>query len=183
MSTVTRVNFTPVRDALPVHRANFPLADPTIADPLNAVALVDGEWMVVDANYQLARATDVATVGDLAVPGSQAYPHWNERGRSDVLATGERRTVVLWGGFWEFDSRIFDVAANINGSGNTAIVAVGDALTVCTITIGTRNYVGLVGHDGGVMAGGTDTEPIVGYVTRLPINNGGQLRVRGGMLF
>lgn len=181
MSTVTRVNFTPVRDALPVHRANFPLADPTIADPLNAVALVDGEWLTVDANYELARATDVTTLG--ALVAGLAYPHWNERGRSDMLATGERRTVVLWGGFWEYDTRIFDVAANINGSGNTAITTVGQALTVCTVAIGTRNYVGICGHDGGPQVGGTDTEQIVGYVTRLPANNGGQLRMRGGMLF
>jgi hypothetical protein len=181
MSTVTRVNFTPVRDALPVHRANFPLADPTIADPLNAVALVDGEWLSLDANYELVRAADVGTEGAAAV--ALSYPHWNERGRSDMLATGERRTVVLWGGFWEYDTRIFDVAANINGSGNTAIAAVGDPLTVATVVIGTRNYVGLVGHDGGPQVGGTDVTQIVGYVTRLPANNGGQLRMRGGMLF
>ncbi len=183
MSTVTRVNFEPVRDALPIHRANFPLADQTIADPQDATALVDGEWLQLNANSQLVRAADVTTLGDLLGAGEQAYPHWNERGRSDVLATGERRTVVLWGGFWEYDTRIYDVAANIGGSGNTAIAAVGDALTVATITIGTRNYVGLVGHDGGPQAGGTDVTPIVGYVTRLPANNGGKLRVRGGMLF
>jgi hypothetical protein len=179
MSTVTRVNFEPVRDALPVHRANFPLADPTIADPLNAVALVDGEWMALDANYQLVRAADVGTPGDVATAPS--YPHWNERGRSDMLATGERRTVVLWGGFWEFDTRIFDATAAV--SGGAAITAVGQPLKVATVTIGTRNYVGIVGHGNPPDIGGADTEYVVGYVTRLPANNGGRLRMRGGMLY
>lgn len=173
MSTVTRVNFTPVRDSLSVHRANFPLADPTIADPLNAVALVDGEWMSLNATYQLVRAADVATPGDLGT--GLSYPHWNERGRSDVLSTGERRTVVLWGGFWEFDTRIFDAAAVV--SGGLAITTVDQPVKVATITIGTRNYVGLVGAQAG------DADQWVGYVTRLPANNGGRLRVRGGMLF
>lgn len=173
MSTVTRVNFEPVRDSLPVHRANFPLAVPAIADPLNAVALVDGEWMSLNTSYQLARAADVATPGSLAT--GLSYPVWNERGRSDVLATGERRTVVLWGGFWEYDTRIFDATAVI--SGGAAITAVDQPLKVATITIGTRNYVGIVGAQAG------DADQWVGYVTRLPANNGGRLRMRGGMLY
>lgn len=174
MSTVTRVNFEPVRDVLPVQRAVFPLADPDLADPFNAVALVDGEWMVVDSNYKLARATDVASADDLATQGS--WPHWNERGRSDMLSTGERRTVVLWIGGWEFDTRIFD-ATKATGTG-AAITAVHQPLKVQTISIGGRAYSGIVGH-----GGSGDAAPIVGYVTRLPASNGGKLRMRGGMLY
>lgn len=173
MSTVTRVNFEPVRDALPVHRANFPLADPTIADPLNAVALVDGEWMSLNSSYQIARAAAIGSAG--AVATGLSYPVWNERGRSDVLATGERRTVILWGGFWEYDTRIFDAAAVL--SGGLAITTVDQPLKVATILIGTRNYVGIVGAQAG------DSDQWVGYVTRLPANNGGKLRMRGGMLY
>lgn len=173
MSTVTRVNFEPVRDALPVHRANFPLADQTIANPLNAVALVDGEWLSLNSSYQLVRAADITANGTLAT--SLSYPHWNERGRSDVLATGERRTVVLWGGFWEFDTRIFNATDVIDGG--LAITTIDQPVKVATIAIGTREYCGLVG------AQASDGDRWVGYVTRLPANNGGRLRIRGGMLY
>lgn len=180
MSTVQRVNFEPVRDVLPIQRMNLPLADPTIADPLNAVALVDGEWMNLNTTgTALERATDITTPG--AVTTGLSYPCWNERGRSDVLATGERRTVVLWLGAWEFDSRIYDAAAVV--SGGLAITAVGQPLKVATITLGGRNYSGLVGHGGSPATGGTDTEPVVGYVTKLPANNGGKLRLRGGVSY
>lgn len=180
MSTVQRVNFQPVREVLPVQRANFPLADPAIADPLNAVALVDGEWMALNATgTAIARAADVGTPGDVAT--GLSYPVWNERGRSDVLATGERRTVVLWLGSWEFNTRIYDAAAAV--SGGAAITTIDQPLKVATITIGGRNYVGLVGHGGSPATGGADTEPIVGYVTKLPADNNGQLRVRGGNLY
>ncbi len=174
MSTVTRVNFEPARNVLNVERGVFPLAVPAIADPLNAVALVDGEWMVVDANYKIARASDVATPDNRA--SANSWPHWNERGRSDMLATGERRSVILWLGQWEFDTRIFD-ASKALGSGGT-IAAIGQGLKVATVVIGGRNYTGLVGH-----GGGGDSDPVVGFVTKLPAANGGKLRLRGGMLY
>ena len=51
-------------------------------------------------------------------------------------------------------------------------------LAVATITIGSRNYTGLVGSQA------SDTTIIqVGYVSRLPANNGGKLRIRGGMIY
>lgn len=174
MSTVQRVNFEPVRDVLPVQRADFPLADPNLADPLNAVALVDGEWMSLDANYHIARASDVATPGDAAT--ARSYPLWAERGRYDVQAMGQRKMPILWLGAWEFNTRVFDASATV-GSG-AAITAVDQPLKVATITLGSRNYTGLVGH-----GGGADTDIVVGYVTRLPANNGGRLRLRGGNLY
>jgi hypothetical protein len=172
MSTVTRVNFEPVRDVLPVQRADFPLAVPSLADPLNAVVLVDGEWMALNSSYQIVRATDVTTPGAEAT--ARSYPLWAERGRSDVLAQGNRKMPVLWMGHWEFNTRIFDAAAAV-GTGS-AITAVDQPLKVATITIGGRNYTGLVGSD--------TNDPgaiVVGYVTRLPANNGGKLRLRGGL--
>lgn len=174
MSTVMRVNFEPVRDVLPVQRAVFPLASPDLADPFNAVALVDGEWMVVNGSYQIERASTIGSVGNEATKGS--WPLWNERGRTDVMATGERRSVLLWLGMWEFDTRIYDATAVV-GSG-AAITTVGQPVKVATITIGSRNYTGLVGK------GASDPTAItVGYVTRLHGVNGGKLRVRGGMLY
>jgi hypothetical protein len=48
-------------------------------------------------------------------------------------------------------------------------------LKAATVTIGSRNFVGLVGH-----GGSADTSPVLGYVTRLPANNGGKLRFISG---
>ena len=172
MSTVTKVNFEPYRDVLHVERAVKPLADGDLANPLNAVALVDGEWLTVDANDKWIRASDIAAADDEA--SALSWPHWNEQGRTDMQATGERRTVCLWGGFWEFETRIWEDGVV---GGGLALANLG-LLKVVTITIGTRNYSGLMGSQT------SDTSAVkVGYVTRLPSVNGGKLRIRGGMLY
>jgi hypothetical protein len=174
MSTVLRVNFEPVRDVLPIQKAVFPLADGDLANPLNAVALVDGEWLIVNSSYKIERATDIVTTG--AEAAKHSYPVWNERGRTDVQATAERRTVLLWLGGWEFDTRIYD--ASVSVVAGAPITAVDQPVKVATIVIGGRKYTGLVGH-----GGGSDTAIIVGRVTRLHTDNGGKLRIRGGMLY
>ncbi len=167
MSTVQQVNFEPASDILATQRRDFALNDPTLANPLNAVALVDGEWMVINSSYKIVRATAIASVGDPALQTS--YPLIAERGRYDVQANSQRKMPIIFMGDYEADTRIFDAAVSI-GSG-APITAAGQPLKVATITIGTRNYTGLVGH------GGTaDNNPIVGRVTRLPANNGGKLR-------
>jgi hypothetical protein len=171
MSTVGRINFEPVSDILPVHRRDFPLADKTLADPTNPVALVDGEWMTINSNYKLLRSADVSSVGDPAT--TLSFPLFMEKGRADVQAIADVKTMVLWLQEYEFDTRIFDAAVTIGSGG--AIATVLQPLKVATITIGTRNFVGLVGH-----GGAADTAPIEGFVTRLPANNGGKLRfIRG----
>ncbi len=167
MSTVGKINFEPVSDILPVQRRDFPLADRTLADPTNAVALVDGEWMTLDATNKLVRAAAVATPGDIATV--RAFPLFMEKGRSDVQALSMVKTMILWLGDYEFDTRIYD--ASVAVSGGAAITTMMQPLKVATVTIGSRNYVGLVGH-----AGSADTDPIVGYVSRLPATNGGKLR-------
>lgn len=171
MATVQRINFEPVSDILPVQRRDFPLADPTLADPLNSVALVDGEWMTINSSYQLLRSSTITVVGNLAT--LRSFPCFMERGRYDVQAMAERKTMVLWRGDYEFDTRIFDATVAL-GAG-AAITFVMQPLKVATVTIGARNFTGLVGH------GGTaDSNPIVGYVTRLPASNGGKLRFISG---
>jgi hypothetical protein len=165
MSTVERVNWEPFSDILATQRRDFGLADPTLADPLNAVALVDGEWMVIDAAYKIARATAIGTPSNLAAQTS--YVLFAERGRIDVRAMSGSKMPVIFMGPYEADTRIFDASATFGG---IAITTVGQPLRVATITLGARNYTGLVGHDGAV------THPIVGRVTRLPISNGGKLR-------
>jgi len=174
MSTVQKVNFEPHRNVLSVERTDFPLADPTLADPLNALALVDGEWLSLDASSKLVRAAAVATPGNEAA--SVSWPLWAERGRTDVQAMADRKVPLLWMGQWEFNTRIFDAAAVV-GSG-AAITTMLQGLKAVTITLGSRNYVGLVGH-----GGSGDSSIIVGYVTKLPAANGGKLRLRGGALY
>lgn len=171
MSTVGRINFEPVSDILQVHRRDFPLADPTLADPTNSVALVDGEWMVLNSSYQIARAAAIGSVGALAT--LRSFPVFAEQGRYDVQAIAGRKTVVLYLGEYEFDTRIFDASVAL-GSG-AAITTVLQPLKVATVTIGTRNFVGLVGH-----GGAADASPIQGYVSRLPADNGGKLRFISG---
>jgi hypothetical protein len=176
MSTVQKVNFEPVTDVLKTHRRDFVLADKTLADPLNAVSLVDGEWMTLNSSYQLVRA---AAIGTLATAGAggrasvKSFPLWAERGRYDVRAQAQAKMPIIFRGDWEFDTRIFDAAAAA-GSG-AAITTVMQPLKVGTVLLGARNYCGLVGH-----GGSADTDPVVGYVTRLPASNGGKLRFISG---
>jgi len=171
MSTTGRINFEPVSDILPVQRRDFALADPTLADPTNAVALFDGEWMTLNSSYQALRAATIGTPGNLAT--LRSFPVFAERGRYDVQAMAQRKTPLLFLGDYEFDTRVYDATVAL-GSG-AAITAVMQPLKVATITIGARNYVGLVGH-----GGSADTSPVAGFVTRLPANNGNKLRfIRG----
>lgn len=171
MSTLQKVNFEPVSDILTTWRKDLPLAVPSLAEPLNAVALVDGEWVTLNSAYKWVRASNVAAGADPATVPS--FPVWFERGRSDRLAMSERKTPALFLGDWEFDTRIFDAAATV-GSG-AAITTVMQPLKVATVTFSGRNFTGLVGH-----GGAADAHPIVGYVTKLPANNGGKLRFKKG---
>lgn len=175
MSTLQNINFEPVSDILPVVRRNYPLADKTLIQPNNAVVLVDGEWMKINSAGQLLRATDIASVGD--EPGNNDFllvPSWAERGRTDIQATADKVYPVLWMGFWEFDTRIFDAAATV-GTG-AAITEVGQPLKVATITFGGRNFSGLVG----ALYNEAAPAKFVGYVTRLPAQNNGKLRFVAG---
>ena len=176
MSTVSKVNFEPVSDFLKEHRRDFPLADGSLADPSNAVCAIDGEWWILDsAGKKLVRATDITSVGD--EPGNNDFllmPSWAERGRTDVQAMASRKMPVLFMGDYEIDTRIFNAAVTV-GTG-AAITTVGQPLKVATITIGSRNFSGLVG------AAYNEAAPakFVGYVTRLPAQNNGKLRFRTG---
>ena len=168
MSTVMKVNFEFVSNSMHTQTRDFPLVDPTLADPYNAVALVDGEWMTITSAYKMERASVIGTPANAATKHS--WPLWAERGRTDVQAQAERKAPVLWMGGWECDSRIYDATS----------MTLGGLVSVATVTIGTRNYTGLV--DNGTI--GTPGSGItVGYITRLPASNGGKLRLRGGMLY
>lgn len=173
MSTIMKVNFEPVSDYIPIQRRDFPLADPTLSDPTNAVCLVDGEWLTLNSSYQIIRASTVASTGNAAT--LKSFPLFAEKGRYDVRALADMKMPILFRGEWEFDTRIYDASAVV-GSG-AAITTVLQPVKVATIAVSSagRNFSGLVGH-----GGSSDSSPIVGYVTRLPANNGGKLRLING---
>ncbi len=178
MSTLQKVNFQPVSDILPVHRRDFPVADATLVNPLNATCLIDGEWLIINTAGQCLRASAIGSPGAGARNGAKpvrAFPCFAERGRSDVMSMSQNKVPLLFMGQYEFDTRIFDATAAVLGG--AAISYVGQPLKVATITMSGRNFSGLVGAGD---IGGADVEPIVGYVTRLPANNGGQLRFMSG---
>ena len=168
MSTVQKINFELVTDILPIQRRDFPLANRALANASDgANCLYDGEWLTLDSSYKLIRATDFTNTNSVAA--KRSFPLWAERGRYDVLAMSEHKMPILFGGFFEADTRIFSLTAN--GGFWVTINAIMQPLKVGTVTIGSRNFSGLVGHNGSA-----DSDPIVGYVTKLPVTNSGKLR-------
>lgn len=167
MSTIQRINFEPVSDILPVWRKDLPLAVPSLADPTNAAALVDGEWVTLDSAYKYVRAAAINAAGNAAT--IRSFPVWNERGRTDRQGMAEKKTTALFLGQLEADTRIFDAALVVGGG--AAITTVLQPLKVASIALGAKIVTGLVGH-----GGANDANPIVGYVTKLPATNGGKLR-------
>jgi hypothetical protein len=162
-TTAQRPNFDIKSDLFMVQTRDYPLADTTLLDPRLSTCLVDGEWVRLTDARLLVRATNVASAGDPATVKS--FPLWNEPGRSDTQAI--RKMTGIRFGSWEADTRIFDAAAVVGGG--AAITAMDQPLKVATITLGGRNYSGLVG------AGASDI--IVARVSKLPANNGGRLGI------
>jgi len=169
MSTIQNVNFEVRSDPILVGVRDFYVADTTQLVPTNATCYFDGEWLVFNATGQLVRSSTIGAVGNCATLPS--FPLYAERGRYDMQAS--RKAPIILFGSWEADTRVFDASVAL-GAG-AAITTVNQPLKIATITIGARNYTGVVGH-GGL----ADNDPIVGYVTLLPANNGGRLRMRSG---
>jgi len=171
-------NFRPVTELLPVVRRDVGLEDKTLADPSNALTLVDGEWMAVNENNRAERAVDIASAGNEPVALNTftklLYPLWAETGRFDVQANYEKKTPLIYLGGYEFETLIFDPTVTIGGAGGAAISSIHQPVKVASIDIGGKKLSGLVG--GSASATGT----VVGFVTRLHTDNGGWLRFRGG---
>lgn len=167
MSTVQKVNFDPVSSTMYANIRHVTLADKTLIQPNNsATGLVDGEWMTYNSSGKLVRATNVASLGDPAT--GLSWVLWYERGRSDGQAMAEPGVPIFYLTEYEADTRIFD--ASVVVTGGAAITAIGQPLKVATIALGGRNYSGLVGSQL------TENVVIIGYVTKLPSQNGGRLR-------
>ncbi len=122
MSTVHKVNFEPRTSVLSLLVRDYPLADPTLANPLNAVAFVDGEWFVV-VNKKAQRAADITVLGTAGAGGRAtipSFPIWAERGRTDVQAMASTKVPLARGSDWEADVRIFDATAVCGPSRSTS---------------------------------------------------------------
>ena len=137
-------NFNLISELLPVQRRDYELAVPALLNPNNANPLIDGEFLELDASYQLARGTGAM--------GKLTWPVFAERGRYDTQAIG--KTIVLFGGMYEAESRVATLAG----------LVVGDFLTVDDATVDALTRKGLV------EAAGAGRHFIVGQVTRVPGN-------------
>lgn len=139
-------NFEMVTEVQGLLRRDFPMADKTLLNPNNANPLIDGEFLNLDSAYSLIRGAD----------GSFGFAHFMERGRFDTQAIG--KTMVLFGGTYEANTRVF-TAAGLTLGGKLQISA--------SVTVDALTRSGLANYSSG---------EVVGYVTRLPANNGNLLR-------
>lgn len=134
---------TLISEVLPVQRRDFYLADATLLNPNVANPLIDGEWLTLDANYKLERAS-----GTLAKRSWQVFA---ERGRYDTQAIG--KTTVLFNGDYEAETSVYTSTG----------LAVGDFLVVGDVTVGGLTRKGLI-----ELPTGAGSYWVVGTVTRLP---------------
>lgn len=140
------VNFELVTELQFLLRRDFVLADKTLGKPTNANPLMDGEYLKLDTAYKVVRAGN----------GELGFLVFMEKGRYDVQALG--KTTVLFAGTYEGDTRVF------TSSG----LSLGGALQIsAAVTVDTLTKSGVANYSSGLT---------VGYVTRLPANNGGRLR-------
>ena len=174
MSTPGRINFELRNEQEKLWIKDFPLADATLSDPTNAVALYDGEWLTINSSGQCLRPTVIGTPGN--EPGNNSFillPCFAERGRTDVMAMSRKAMPLIWMGEFEADTRIYDATATVTSG--LAITAIGQPRKLATVAIGSRNFCGIVGS-----AYNETGAKWVGYVTKLPANNGTKLRFRSG---
>lgn len=141
-------NFNLISELLPVQRRDFNLASSALLQPDNANPLIDGEFLELNAAYQLARGVGAGA--------ALSWPVFAERGRYDTQAIG--KTVVLFGGFYEAETRVADLTG----------LAVGDFLVVDDVTVDSLTRKGLK------EAAGAGQHFVIGQVTRLP--GGGKVR-------
>jgi len=140
------VNFELTSDLQLVLRRDFQLADRTLANPNGTNPLIDGEFANLNASYQIIRG----------VSGTVGWAVFAERGRFDVQAIG--KTTLLFGQTYEADTRVFTSAG---------LTLLGKLQISDAVTVDGKTKSGLANFSSG---------ECIGYVTRLPANNGGKLR-------
>lgn len=141
-----QTNFSLVTDVQSLIRRDFDVADTTLVNPTVANPIIDGEFVFVDSSYKLVRGT----------AGAIGWAVFNERGRFDVQAI--KKLTVLFANPYEADTRVFTSAG----------LTLGGALQIASnVSYDGQTKSGLANFSSGVT---------IGYVTRLPANNGGKLR-------
>jgi hypothetical protein len=134
-------NFNLVSEVQQTARRDFPMANVSLLNPDYSNPLLDGEWLELDSDGNLARG---ASNGNLAV-----FPVFTERGRTDTQAIGKACVIFLQ----QFEAETAIV--------NTTGLSVGDRLMVGDVTIGALTRRGLLKATTG--AGVVE----VGFVTKL----------------
>lgn len=168
MANLNRNNVEFVSEVSGFRRKSYELADPTLGNPNNTNAIIDGEILTLDDNEKLVRAVDIAAADNVAT--KIGFVVWNEKGRTDTQVLNQK--VIIWMHAHEFNTTIFDATATA-GTAGAVITKVLQPVKAASITIDGKIYSGIVGH-----GGAADSDPILGYVTSLPANNNGKLRVR-----
>jgi hypothetical protein len=142
-------DFKLVSDFVDIARRSMELEDTTILDPTSANPLIMGEWLEMSSTiYGVKRGT----VNPSTVPSWAVFA---EQGRFETQVLG--KVPILFMKPFEADTKIMLATG----------LAVGDALEVADVTIGSLTRRGLVKFTTGFK---------VGRVTRLPADNGGYLR-------
>lgn len=135
-------NFNLISEVMTVQRRDFTMAVTALLNPNNANPLIDGEWLELNASYQLIRGSGAGSF--------MSHPVFAERGRYDTQAIG--KVPVLFGGMYEAETRVADLTG----------LAVGDFLVVDDVTVDALTRKGLL------EASGAGRHYVVGQVTRLP---------------
>lgn len=137
---------TPVNDNF---RRDVELADPTLLDPTEADALIQGEWLVSNSAGKFVR------VGASSVRGAKQM--FTQKGDTSAQAIG--KVAVLQLHEYEAETTVF-------ADGLTP--AVGDPLTVKQATVD--------GVTRSALAAASSGDFVYGYVSKAPADNGGKLR-------
>lgn len=138
---------TPVND---VFRRDLELADPTLLDPTDATALVQGEWLVRNGSGKGVRLGAASALGSIQV--------FSQKGDTAAQAIGKVACLQLHQ--YEAETDMFQDG----GAG----FANGTELTVKQITVDAVTRSGLTQAAGG--------DFVYGFVTKNPTVNGGKLR-------
>ncbi len=117
-------NFELVTELQTLTRRDFYLANSALLNPFDSNPVLDGEWLVIDSDYKLARGSGEGT-------DPNVFPVHTERGRYDTQAIGKVNVLML--GMYEAETKIYD---------STSLV-VGSPLTVQDVTISALTKRGL----------------------------------------
>ena len=148
---MTAPNFELITELQTLTRRDFTLEDATILKPISVLPLVEGEWLELNASYQLKRGTGTSPASFIV---------HTERGRYDTQAIG--KTNVLFAGQWEGETTMIE--------GVIGTFVPGYMVKLATITAGANTgRVGIKICTAGVPVSG---DVVVGVVTKANATTG-----------